>query len=331
MTDATPSRHAPSPRLPRAAAAAAAAGLAMLALAAFAAPDLAQAQAPPAARALPETTTVILLGTGMPAPDHLAQGPATAVVAGGRLFVFDAGPGVMRQIEAAGLPYRRGPITALFLTHLHSDHTLGLPDVVFTSWVMGRRAPLRVVGPPGTRRMTDHLVEAWREDIDVRTNGLERGVPDGWRVDVRETTGGVVYDSAGVVIRAIPVTHGNWKHAFAYRIDAPGKSIVISGDTSPCAALEQAAHGVDVLVHEVYPEVRLKPEDRPGGDDWPRYMRSFHTSDRELGALAARAGPRTLVLYHIVRMGGTDAELLAGVRSGGYGGAVVIGRDLDRY
>lgn len=281
--------------------------------------------------ALPETTAVVLLGTGMPVPNHLAQGPATAIVAGGRLFLFDAGPGVMRQVEAAGLPYRRGPIAALFLTHLHTDHTLGYPDVIFTSWVMGRRAPLRVVGPPGTKRLTARLLDAWREDIRVRTNGLERGVPGGWRVEVRETSGGVVYDSGGVTIRAIPVPHGNWKHALGYRIDGPGKSVVISGDTAPCAAIEEAARGVDVLVHEVYPEVRLQPEDRPGGDEWPKYMRAFHTSDRELGAIAARAKPRLLVLHHIVRMGGTDEELLAGVRAGGYTGDVVIGRDLDRY
>jgi ribonuclease Z len=307
------------------------AGLAALVFAAaLAAPAVAEAQAAPQ-RALPETTTVILLGTGTPVAIAAAQGPATVVVAGGRLFVFDAGPGVMRQIEAAGLPYRRGPVTALFLTHLHSDHTLGYPDLVFTSWVMGRRDPLRVVGPPGTRRMTDLLLEAWGEDIAVRTEGLERGVPGGWRVDVRETTGGVVYDSAGVTIRAIRVPHGNWEHSFAYRVDAPGKSVLISGDTAPCAAIEEAARGVDVLVHEAYPESRLKPEDRPGGDEWPKYMRAFHTSDRELGAIAARAKPRLLVLTHVVRMGGTDAELLEGLRAGGWTGPVAIGRDLDRY
>jgi ribonuclease Z len=292
---------------------------------------IAHAQPPAAPRVLPESTTVILLGTGTPAAIASAQGPATAVVAGGRLFVFDAGPGVVRQMEAAGLPYRKGPVTALFLTHLHSDHTLGYPDLLFTSWVMGRTAPLRVVGPPGTKSMTEHLVQAWREDIEVRTNGLEHGAPGGWRADVHETTGGVVYDSAGVTVTAIRVAHGSWKHAFAYRIDAPGKSIVISGDTAPCEALERAARGVDLLVHEVYPETRLAPENRAGGADWPKYMRAFHTSDHELGALCARAKPRRLVLYHIVRMGGTDEELLGGIRAGGYTGEVVVGHDLDRY
>lgn len=278
-----------------------------------------------------ESTTVVLLGTGMPYPDPAAQGPATAVLVGDRIFLFDAGAGVMRQMVAAGLPVRGGPITAAFLTHLHTDHTLGYPDLIFTSWVMGRSRPLAVTGPPGTRGMTDHLIAAWREDIAVRAEGLERGNRTGYPVDVREITGGVAYDSAGVRITAIPVLHGLWGHALGYRIDAPGRSIVISGDTRPSRDLEEAARGVDLLVHEVYPESRLAPEPRAGGDSWPAYMRSFHTSDRELGALAARARPGRVVLYHIVRMGGTDAELVAGIRAGGYIGPVAIGRDLARY
>lgn len=108
----------------------------------------------------PETTTVILLGTGNPYPSAKAQGPATAVVVGQRIFLFDAGPGVVRQMEAARLRVRGGPVTALFLTHLHSDHTLGLPDLLFTSWVMGRRDPLPIYGPPGTKRMTEHIIAA---------------------------------------------------------------------------------------------------------------------------------------------------------------------------
>jgi ribonuclease BN (tRNA processing enzyme) len=297
-----------------------------LLLAAPAAAAAVQTAAPPG-----DSTHVILLGTGMPVPDPRAQGPATAVTVGDRLFLFDAGPGAERQMAAAGLPFRNGPVTALFLTHLHSDHTLGLPDLIFTSWVMGRRTPLRIVGPAGTRAMTDHIIAAWAEDIAVRTDGKERTAPGGYRVRVDEIGGGVVYDSAGVRITAIPVLHGTWKQAFGYRIDAPGKVIVISGDTRPSPALERAATGADILIHEVYPASRLRVEDRPGGASWPDYMHAFHTSDREVGALAARAKPRLVVLYHIVRMGGSDEELLAGVRAGGFTGATVIGHDLDRF
>jgi ribonuclease BN (tRNA processing enzyme) len=279
----------------------------------------------------PDSTQVIMLGTGMPFPDPTAQGPATAVRVGDRIFLFDAGPGAERQMTAAGLPVRGGPLTAVFLTHLHSDHTLGLPDVMLTSWVMGRLVPLRIFGPPGTRAMTDHIIAAWAEDIAIRTNAKERAAAGGYKVDVREIGGGVLYDSAGVRITAIPVLHGAWKYAFGYRIDAPGKVIVISGDTRPCPALERAAAGADLLIHEVYPSVRLKIEPRPGGMSWPDYMRAFHTSDQELGALAARARPKVLVLYHVVRMGGTDTELLAGVRAGGFSGKTVVAHDLDRF
>lgn len=276
-----------------------------------------------------DSARVVLLGTGTPRPNPEASQAATAVVVGQRVFLVDAGAAVMRQLAAAGLPING--VTALFLTHLHTDHTLGYPDLIFTSWVMGRRTPLQAYGPRGLRRMTDHLIAAWTEDIAVRTEGLERETRGGYRVAVHEIGAGVVYDSGGVRVTAIPVQHGEWRDAFAFRFDTPTRSIVISGDTRPSTALEQAARGVDVLVHEVYPEARLAPESRPGGEDWPRYMRAFHTSDVELGRLAAAAQPRLLILSHIVRMGGTDAELLAGVRSGGFTGRVVIGRDLERY
>ena len=171
-----------------------------------------------------DSTSVILLGTGTPYPSSRAQDPATAVSVGDRLFVFDAGGGVERQMEAAGLPAR------------HEPHDR-----------------------------------------------------------------------------------------------AQSRSVVISGDTRPSDSLEAAARGVNILIHEVYPESRLQPEARPGGEDGPKYMRSYHTSDRELGELAARAEPGKLVLHHIVRMGGTDEELLNGVRLGGFHGELVIGRDLEKY
>jgi ribonuclease BN (tRNA processing enzyme) len=292
--------------------------------------SLAPPGAPPVpAPAPPDSAVVVLLGTGMPRPNPAASGPATAVVVGTRVFLFDAGPGVMRQLSAAGLPING--VTALFITHLHSDHTLGYPDLIFTTWVMGRHTPLEAYGPHGLREMTNHLIAAWREDEEIRTNGLERQSREGYRVAVHEIVPGVVYDSGGVRIAAIPVLHGSWKEAYGYRIDAAGRSIVISGDTRPSEQLEAAAQGVDVLIHEVYPETRLKPEERVGGETWPQYMHSFHTSDVELGRLAARAKPRLLILYHIVRMGGTDEELVAGVHAGGFAGRVVIGKDLDRY
>ncbi len=285
----------------------------------------------PGGPALPggDTTLVITLGTGTPVPNPDRSGPATAIVVGRRVFLFDAGAGVMRRVAAAGLPI--DGVTAAFITHLHSDHTLGLPDLILTSWVMGRTAPMRVVGPPGLRRMTDHLVAAWSEDTLVRVQGLERGRPGGYRVDAREVTGGVVFDSGGVKVTAIRVPHGEWEYAFAYRVDTPSRSIVISGDTRYSEALERASSGVDVLVHEVYAETRVAPEARPGGELWPRYLREVHTSDVELGRLAAAAQPRVLLLSHVLFMGATEQEVIDGIRRGGFTGRVVIARDIGRY
>jgi len=281
------------------------------------------------ASAQSKKTEVILLGTGTPYPDPKVSGPATVVTVGSRVFLFDAGGGVMRRLNAAGLPIS-GP-EAVFITHLHSDHTLGYADLILTSWIMRRTAPLEVYGPRGLRRMTRLLLAAYREDIDVRTRGLEREIAGGYRANVHEIKGGVVYDREGVKVTAIPVPHGIWKQAYAYRIDTRDRSIVISGDTAPSEALVKASQNVDVLVHEVYSAAHLAPENRPGGEFWPQYMRTFHTSDHELGALAARIRPGLLVLTHIIRFGATDQEMLEAIRAGGFSGTVMVGRELEHY
>jgi len=275
------------------------------------------------------STKIILLGTGTPYPSPTESGPATAVVYGKRVFLFDAGDGVMRRINAAKLPIS-GP-EATFITHLHSDHTLGYADLILTTWIMRRIKPLQVYGPHGLQRMTDLLLDAYSEDINVRIDGLEKELPEAYKVIVHEIEPGVIYDSAGVRVTAVPVSHGNWKEAYAYRIDTPDRSIMISGDTRPNEELINASKGVEILIHEVYPESKAAPEKRPGGEYWPQYLIEFHTSDIELGAIAEKIKPKLLILYHIVRMGATDKELIDGIRKGGYSGEVIIGKDLDKY
>jgi len=274
-------------------------------------------------------TEVVLLGTGTPYPDPKASGPATAVTSDGHVFLFDAGVGVLRQMNAAGLPIS-GP-DALFITHLHSDHMLGYADLVLTSWIMRRRTPLKVYGPPGLRKMSEKLLSAFEEDIRIRTQGLEREIPGGYRVEIHEIRPGVAYDVGGIRIKAFAVEHGSWKYAYGYRVDTPDRSIVVSGDARPSESLVAASTGIDVLVHEVYCAKYLAKEDRPGGEFWPQYMREFHTSDVELGGLAVRIKPKLLLMTHIIRQGATDEELLEGVRKGGFTGASVVGKDLGRY
>ncbi|MCG6913668.1 MBL fold metallo-hydrolase [bacterium BMS3Abin03] len=274
-------------------------------------------------------TRVILLGTGTPRPGPDNSGPATAIVYGNRVFLFDAGAGVMRRINQSGLSIN-GP-EATFITHLHSDHTLGYPDLILTTWVMRRVKPLEVYGPHGLQRMTDYILKAYSEDIKIRIEGLEREPANGYKVNVHEIEPGVIYDSSGVKITAIPVLHGDWKEAYGYRIDTPDRSIVISGDTRPCEALIEFSTGVDILIHEVYTSSDVKIENRVGGDLWPKYLKAFHTSDVELGNIAEQSNPKLLILYHIVRLKATDEDLINGIREGGFKGKVVIGKDLQTF
>jgi ribonuclease Z len=276
--------------------------------------------------ALYAQTTLILLGTGTPRPLPEKMGPATAVVVGKRVFLFDAGEGVERRLAGAQLAVNG--VTAAFITHLHSDHVLGLPDLIFTSWVFGRSTPFGLYGPPGLRDMVDHFYAAMSEDIRIRTTGLERAPPGGYRVTVHEIQPGVVYDSGGVRIRAFRVNHGAWRDAFGYRIDTPDRSIVISGDTRPSQELIKQATGVDILVHEVqFPAA--KPPSGRADVDWPRYVSEYHTTAEQLGNIAARANPRLLVISHNAQVAFADS-ILATVRRG-FHGRIVMGRDLDRF
>jgi ribonuclease Z len=223
------------------------------------------------------------------------MGPATAVVVGRRVLLFDAGTGVERRLAAAHLPVNG--VDALFLTHLHSDHILGLGDLVFTSWIFGRDRPFPVYGPTGTKAMLEHLYQAFAVDIEARE--IDYGVAGGYRVNAREIAPGVVYDSGGVRVTAFRVEHGRLQ-AFGYRIDTPTRSIVISGDTRPSETLIRMATGVDVLIHEVIPSGQVQLGNRPGVD-WAKYIAEHHTTSIQLGELAARAKPKLLIVSHNTR------------------------------
>ncbi len=271
-----------------------------------------------------------MLGTGTPNPDPDHSGPGVAIVVNGTAYLVDAGAGVMRRAEQA----RRSGVAALnpglirvvFLTHLHSDHTIGLPDVIHTGWIRERRGPLQLYGPPGTSAMALHLTEAYSADIENRTAGLQPHSENGWMVDAHEVSDGVVYRDSNVTVTAYETPHANWKHALGYRFDTRDRSIVISGDTRPSDAVVSACNGCDVLVHEAYATkgfLQRTPE-------WQKYHADAHTSGAELAALATRARPRLLLLYHQMLMGATEDDLLAEIRRG-YGGVVVMGKDLGIY
>ena len=279
-------------------------------------------------------TQLIILGTGTPVADPDRSGPAVAVINNDRAYLFDAGPGVVRRATAASAKHH---IPALetrqlrfaFLTHLHSDHTLGLPDLIFSPWTLGRKEPLELFGPPGTKAMAEHIEAAWREDIAVRTNGVERGNRTGHHANVHEIKPGVIYTDGALKITAFPMVHGAWAHAFGFRIDTPDRSIVISGDGTPSAALVRAAQGCDILLHEVYSEQALQ-NGRKDDPTWAQYLQQVHTSTAQLAQIANQTKPKLLVLYHQLFYGATDADMLEEIHRT-YNGRVASAHDLDIY
>ena len=275
-------------------------------------------------------TRVVVRGTGTPNADPERSGPSVAVVVRGAVYLVDAGPGVVRRAAAARLVENDSSTMAslrtVFVTHLHSDHTAGLPDLMLTPWVLGRTASLRVFGPGGTSAMLDHLRRAYAEDLALRLTGGEPSNKTGHRVIARDITPGIVYRDSNVTVTAFRVDHGAWKQAYGYRFQTADRTIVVSGDTRPTDAIVNQCAGCDVLVHEVYSAERFPS--RP--EAWRGYHSRYHTSTAELASIATRAKPALLVLYHQLYWGDDDETLVRQVRSG-YSGRVVSARDLGVY
>jgi ribonuclease BN (tRNA processing enzyme) len=272
-------------------------------------------------------TQIVILGTGTPIPDPDRSGPSVAIVVNETPYIVDFGPGVVRRAAAAekmGIKALAMPkLTRAFVTHLHSDHTVGYPDLIFTPWVLERETPLEVYGPKGLKAMTDHILKAYREDIRIRLDGLEPANETGYKVNAHEIKPGVVYKDQNVTVRAFLVNHGSWRQAFGYRFDTPDRSIVISGDCAPSESVIENCNGCDVLIHEVYSEAGFKT--RP--PVWQKYHSAFHTSSRQLGHIATKAKPGLLILYHQLFWERSDEELVNEVRQF-YEGKVVSGSDL---
>jgi ribonuclease Z len=279
---------------------------------------------------------VVLLGTGTPAATPDRSGPATAIVVNDTAYLVDFGPGVVRRASAAATS--RG-IAALqptrmqlaFVTHLHSDHTVGFADLIFSPWVVGRRTPLEVYGPRGLKAMAGHLIEAYRVDIETRTNedGNQRTFPDGYKVNAHEISAGVVYKDKNVTVTAFATKHA--MESFGYRFDTPDRSIVISGDTNPAQATIDACRGCDILIHEVHTSAWLAARPEAGGappGTFRRFSEKYHTTTEQLAELARQAKPRLLILYHYNSL--TPEELQSDMMKH-YAGQFVIGRDLDVY
>lgn len=269
------------------------------------------------------SVALILLGTGFPRPNPNHAAACTAIVAGERWYVVDAGRGATLRIAATDLRYEQ--MRAVFLTHLHSDHTAGLPDLFNSSWQFGRKdTPLQLYGPAGTEQLARAMTEFFADDIRIRR--MQQDLPAGGAtIATHIVKEGVVLDDGVCRVTAFVEDHRPVEPAFGYRFDCGGKSIVVSGDTRPNDNLVKFAKGADVLVMEAYlPEYFLKMD----SPEVAKKLMAYHTRAEEAGDVATKAGVKTLVLTHLIPANaeGTFAERA----SAHFRGKVIVGRDLLR-
>jgi ribonuclease Z len=267
---------------------------------------------------------VLLLGTGYPRPDPEHAGPSTVVIAGDSWFVVDAGRGTTMRIAATDLQYAN--LRGVFLTHLHSDHTAGLPDLFNTSWQFGRKnVPFDLFGPKGTKKLSDGMLSFFDEDIHLRRDLLEKHPAIGATIRLHVVKEGVVYDDRKVKITAFVVDHRPVENAFGYRFESGGEAVVISGDTRPTENLVKYAKGADVLVLEAYLPEHFLHVDTP---EVAARLMSYHTSAEEAGELAERASVKTLVLTHLIPANADETFRERAARK--FKGQILVGKDLLR-
>ena len=268
---------------------------------------------------------LVLLGTGSPIPDPNRAGPSTLVLAGGQSFLVDCGRGVLMRLAAAGVAPNQ--LTAALLTHLHSDHLTDLNDVITTRWITSfAPLPLSLTGPPGTRTVVDGVLASLGPDISYRLTHHDDLT---WEppMEVHETGAGVVHDADGVRIVAAATDHRPVEPTLGYRVECGGRSVVLAGDTVPCAGLDELCQGADVLVCTVIRDDLITAIGLPRLLD----VRDYHSSVEQAADTAQRAGVGTLVLTHCVPAvppGGEEEwrALAASV----FSGEIVVPADLDR-
>ncbi len=269
-----------------------------------------------------------LLGTGHPAPDPNRAGPSQLVRIGDDRLLVDCGSGAIRRLVEAG--HRAADVDLVFITHMHSDHTIDLGHFIISRWIQFPTTGLTLIGPPGLREYLDNLLRLLAWDIGVR-DFKARLSPEVRRIEVIEIDDGWSMERDHWRVRAIRVDHAPVEYAFGFRFDSEGASLVISGDTAPCEALVRAAMGVDILVHDAW----LKPAAEPArgrmspeqAEEFVRRRDRYHTDSHDVGKVAARANPKLLILTHL---GPIDTRLMAEHVSADFD-RFVVGEDLLRF
>ncbi len=271
---------------------------------------------------------LVLLGTGCPSVDLDRHGPANLVDGGaGCRLLVDCGSGVTHRLLAAGCP--GSEIDALLLTHLHSDHIVDLFQLIISSWHQGRDRPQRIFGPPGTKKYVDGLMALWGPELEQRTAHEKRPSIVALDVEVSEIADGETLQFADMSVQIVAVNHLPVRHAFGFIFTNSTARLAISGDTTYCPALIEAAQGVDMLLHEVLIHRELPVVEGKRSAETVSAMKAYHTVSGQVGKVATECGAGTLVLTHFVPPRFDEDSLLDEVRKD-FDGPIIIGHDLMR-
>tara|TARA_B100000963_G_scaffold348908_1_gene357188 strand:+ start:530 stop:1474 length:945 start_codon:yes stop_codon:yes gene_type:complete len=281
--------------------------------------------------ALFSETKLIVLGSGTPNPDPERYGSGYAVVVNNSAYIIDFGPGIVRRISAMS-PTWGGDypsmelqnINIAFLTHIHSDHSGALADLILTPWIMGRNEPLRLYGPPGLNAMSKNITEAYIDDIDYRLYGSQPSNKLGYTTKVTEISkDGLIFKDDNVEVTAFKNAHGDFQNSFGFLFVTKDKKILLSGDTAVSENLKKYGTDLDILVHEVFSSETFINKTK----DWQIYHQAHHTSSIDLGIIANELKPKKLVLSHILFWGASEESLLNDVKKN-FNGDTVIAKDL---
>ena len=276
-------------------------------------------------------TKLIILGSGTPNPDPERYGSGYAVIVNESAYIVDFGPGIVRRISAMS-PTWGGDfksmelqnINTAFLTHIHSDHSGALADLILTPWIMGRDVPLKLYGPSGLEAMSKNITEAYIDDINYRLYGSQPANELGFKTNVTEIVDdGSIYKDKNVEVIAFKNDHGDFKNSFGFLFITDDKRILFSGDTAVSANLKKYGNDLDILVHEVFSSETFVNKTK----DWQIYHQAHHTSSIDLGIIADELQPKKLVMSHILFWGASEESILNDIGVN-FSGQAIIAKDL---
>ncbi|MFN7930277.1 MAG: MBL fold metallo-hydrolase [Blastocatellia bacterium] len=289
---------------------------------------------------------VVLCGTGSPLPDATRASACTAILAGGQMVLIDVGPGSWRKLAVANLPQQA--LSAVLLTHFHSDHIGELGEATTQSWIAGRKQPLNVYGPPGVERVVAGFAQAYAQDVEYRVahhseQQMSRAAANAVAQVVKlksDDEAALVFEKDGLKVMAFKVVHDPVKPAYGYRLEYKGRVVVVSGDTAKSENLAKHATGADLLIHDVLAKNVLEMAagnfEKQGDARRAKLARditSYHANPLEVAEIAAKAKVETLIFTHLVPAPNNPLIEQAFTRgvSEVFKGTVVLGKDGLRF